>query len=102
MAAMGETAYLEQLSERAEVYRALEARYNDGRRKTLFRQAVNVLPRVDVRALLPARVAVAGAEVVMKARAARAAACIAKRAEQQGISLKTRKKPAQPSPTPEE
>ncbi len=102
MAAVGETAYLEQLSERAEVYRALEARYNDGRRKTLFRQAVNLLPLEDVRALLPALEAEVRADEDVKSRAARAAACIAKRAEQQGISLKTRKKPAQPSPTPEE
>ena len=102
MAAVGETAYLEQLSERAEVYRALEARYNDGRRKTLFRQAVNLLPLEDVRALLPALEAEVRADEDVKSRAARAAAFIAKRAEQQGISLKTRKKPAQPSPTPEE
>lgn len=98
---MGETAYLAQLCERAAVYRALEARYNDGRRKTLFRQAVNLLPFEDVRALLPDLEAGDCADEDVKSRAVRAAACIEARAAQRGISLKARKKPAQPSRAPE-
>ena len=91
---IGPEAYGREQAEKVRLLELLLARYNDGRRKTLYCLAVNLLRVEDIRAALaeletdPELVA-AG----VKEKAVHLAGRFQKLAEEQGILLKLRKKP---------
>ena len=91
--AMGQEAYLSQLAAREQILKTLLAHYNDGRRKTLFCNAANLLPLEalkEVLAQLPPPAP--NAQAPDKAEAALAASLLKARADALGISLKLQKK----------
>ena len=90
---MGYSAYRAELEEKMEILRKLLLQYNDGRRKTFFCTAVNLLELEDARAVMEQIEAGNGPEQGLKERVAAAADCFLKMADSRGISLKLRKKP---------
>ncbi len=92
MQAIGAKAFCAEVREKEAFLRVLLDGYNDGRRKSLFCTAVNLLP-LDavhcVRAALPA----SPETLPLKERGALAAFLLRQEAETLGISLKLRKKP---------
>ena len=95
---IGMAAYHAELNEKADLLRYLLENFNDGRRKTFFCLAVNLLECPEIRA------AIQKAETELlpgsseKERAALVVLCLAKAAEQNGIQLKLRKKDERPQP----
>lgn len=90
---MGIETYLAQQGEKAEVLRFLLENYNDGRKKSLFCTAVNLLEAEDLirlrtRLELETPVGLPGKE-----RAALAAMLLQREGERRNISLKLKKKP---------
>lgn len=90
---IGPEAYGAELDARVEMYHRLVESCDDGRRKTLFRQAASLLELADLRAVWAAISAEMQPIEPPKERAARAAAQIEALAEARGISLKMRRKP---------
>lgn len=90
---MGLEAYHAELAEKADVLLKLLQDYNDGRRKTLFCAAVNLLSLEDLRAVMAQLSQDADASRTLKEKAAQAAALLQAAADAQGVSLKLRKKP---------
>ena len=92
----GKLLFLEEeraeLEEKMEILRKLLLQYNDGRRKTFFCTAVNLLELEDARAVMEQIEAGTGPEQGLKERAAAAADCFRTMADSRGISLKLRKK----------
>lgn len=89
-AEIGSAAYAQEQREKAALLRELLEHYNDGRRKTLFCTAVNLLPLSDLRRLLADLPAEA---VERKDRAAAVAARLTAMGSARGIELKLRRKP---------
>lgn len=90
---IGLAAYREEQREKAGILELLLAHYNDGRRKTFFCQAVNLLPLPairDIMAQLEQSVQMDAWSV--KERSAYAVKLFQAFADQEGISLKLRKK----------
>lgn len=92
---MGLAAYRAELEEKMEILKQLLKDYNDGRRKTFFCTAVNLLGLADVRrAMEEIREAVEAEQAQgVKERAEIAVLCFKRLADSRGISLKLRKKP---------
>ena len=91
---LGLEAYLAQLGEKRAILDALLARFNDGRRKTLFNTAVYLLPLEDLQSVmadLNSRTELAGQSV--KERALAAVELVQQAADRRGVSLKLNKKP---------
>jgi len=86
----GIAAYRGELEEKMELLRFLLEHYNDGRRKSLFCLAVNLLDLPDVRDVTKRIQAQETAD--MPGKAAEAARLFRERAEQRGMELKLRKK----------
>lgn len=91
---LGLEDYLAQLEEKRAILDELLARYNDGRRKTLFNTAVYLLPLEDLRAVIAAL----GSRPeltrrLIKERALAAVGLLQEAADRRGISLKLNKKP---------
>lgn len=86
----GASAYHAEQDERAALLARLLQGYNDGRRKTLFCQAANLLELEDLRGVMAALPHAHAGDV--KDRAAAAARLIAQAAESRGVCLKLRKK----------
>lgn len=78
-------------AERREILEFLLANCNDGRRKTLFYLAANLLTLESLREIR--REAEAMADLSLKERGTRAAALLQASAEREGVFLKLRKKP---------
>lgn len=96
--AEGLPAFRAELDEKAAILRELLARFNDGRRKTFFCVAVNLLPLSDVRRVmerLAAEEAASGGPRDLKARAGLAADLFRQAASDGGIDLKLHRKPRQ-------
>ncbi len=90
---MGLEAYLAQLEEKRAILDALLARYNDGRRKTLFHTAVYLLPLEDLRSVMAALSSRPElADQTIKERALAAVELLQEAADRQKISLKLNKK----------
>ncbi|MFQ8639811.1 MAG: DUF3795 domain-containing protein [Acutalibacteraceae bacterium] len=89
-AEIGPAAYAQEQREKAALLRELLENYNDGRRKSLFCTAVNLLPLDDLRRLLADLPAEA---IERKDRAAAAAARLTAMGSARGIELKLRRKP---------
>ncbi len=90
----GLTAYHAEQTEKADILRRLLAGYNDGRKKTLFCLAVNLLELPALRAAMmcvEAETAVGG--MSDKQKAAVAAQRLQAAAAAQGVTLKLRQKP---------
>lgn len=91
---LGLEVYLAQLGEKRAILDALLARFNDGRRKTLFNTAVYLLPLEDLQSVmadLNSRTELAGQSV--KERALAAVELVQQAADRRGVSLKLNKKP---------
>lgn len=88
----GAAAYRAILDEKVEHLKYLLAHYNDGRRKSFFCTAVNLLELEDVRELTE-RLKGEPEEPDPKRRAAEAVKRFQDRADERGISLKLKKKP---------
>ena len=90
---LGLEAYLAQLGEKRAILDSLLARFNDGRRKTLFNTAVYLLPLEDLQSVmadLNSRTELAGQSV--KERALAAVELVQQAADRLCISLKLNKK----------
>lgn len=79
-------------AERREILEFLLANCNDGRRKTLFYLAANLLTLESLREIR--READAMADLALKERGTRTAALLQASAEREGVFLKLQKKPA--------
>ncbi len=94
----GMEAYRQELEKKVSLLQELLAQYNDGRRKSFFCLAVNLLPLADVQAVmkqLAADLPPGGKPddaVARKKKAAQAVALFQARAEQRGIPLVLNKK----------
>lgn len=82
-----------QQKEKIEILQKLLSEYNDGRRKTLYLLAVNLLEIEDLRHVI--KILSEESFEGMKEKAVRAAALLQETAMQRGIELKLRKKPKQ-------
>ncbi|WP_295581004.1 DUF3795 domain-containing protein [uncultured Oscillibacter sp.] len=87
---MGPEAYGAEQRERRAMLDRLLAEHNDGRRKTLFALAANLLELEALRSVMETLEQVG--EAPLEERAARAAALLGEAAERQGVVLKLRKK----------
>ena len=99
--AEGLPAFRAELDEKTAILRELLARYNDGRRKTLFCVAVNLLPLSEVRRVmerLAAEEASPGGPGDPKARAELAAGLFRQAASEGGIELMLHKNPRRKYP----
>lgn len=89
---MGVKAYQAEQSEKAAILNELLVNYNDGRKKTLFCLAVNLLELDDLRKVME-QIKEDEESLSIKEKAARMAGLLQEAAAQKGISLKLRKKP---------
>lgn len=88
----GVEAYRAEQRERCELLGTLLERYNDGRRKTLFSLAANLLEPEDLREILE-RLAEEASDLPIGERAGRAAALCKEAAARRGVDLRLRKPP---------
>lgn len=88
----GVEAYQAEQRERCELLGVLLERCNDGRRKTLFSLAANLLELEDLREILE-RLAGEASGLPIKERAGRAAALCKEAAARRGVELRLRKPP---------
>ena len=89
---MGLEAYIVELNEKIDILEHLLKNYDDGRRKSFFCLAVNLLDLKEIKPVMEQLAAETGAETPLKTKAANAVRLFEKAAEQQGILLKLRKK----------
>lgn len=89
--AMGIDSYMAMLDEKVGILRFLLANYNDGRRKSFFCTAVNLLDLADVKEVM-AQIRQGAQPDDLKAKAARAAALFQAKADERHVSLKLNKK----------
>lgn len=90
--ALGVIGYMHELNEKVELLEQFIANYDDGRRKSLFCLAVNLLGIEEVRRVLERLTFELGPDMPIKEKAAMAAALFNETAENQGVILKLRKK----------
>ncbi|MEQ2439371.1 DUF3795 domain-containing protein [Solibaculum intestinale] len=88
---IGWQAYQAEQEEKAEILHELLEQYNDGRRKTFYGVAVNLLELADLRDIR--RRLRETASLPLKEKAAQAAALLQETAEKRRVVLKLRKKP---------
>ena len=85
-------AYQAELDEKVEIINALQERYNDGRRKTFYCQAVNLLESNDVVAVMERIRATINPTDSLKERATIAVMLFQKMADKRDITLKLHRK----------
>ena len=90
--AVGPQAYRAEQEEKVEILYELLERYNDGRRKTFYCVAVNLLELEDLKAIQNHLREIG--TMPLKERAARAAALLQETAQKRQVTLKLRKKPS--------
>ena len=88
---MGMDAYAAELNEKVAMLETLLASYDDGRRKSFFCLAVNLLELTDVQTVMEAISASVSPEFAAKERAKVAAGRFEAMADERGIVLKLRK-----------
>lgn len=93
MKKIGVKAYQEEQGEKATILNELLENYNDGRKKTLFCLAVNLLELDDLRKVM-GQIKEDEECLSIKEKAARMAGLLQEVAAQKRISLKLRKRPA--------
>ncbi len=90
---IGVKAYQEEQREKAAILKELLENYNDGRKKTFFCLAVNLLELNDLRKVM-GQIKEDAPELSVKEKAARMAGLFQEAAAQKGISIKLRKRSA--------
>lgn len=90
---LGEEAYQSILNEKIVILQHLLLHYNDGRKKTFFCTAVNLLELEDVKEVLAKLSKQANDHAALKENAALAVSLFQEAADRHGVSLKLRKKP---------
>lgn len=95
--AMGLEAYQSMLDEKTAILEHLLTCYNDGRRKTFFCTAVNLLELCDIKAAMEQIDARTPQEAALQVRASIAVETFQSLAAQRGVSLKLRRKPRKKS-----
>lgn len=90
---IGPEAYQKEQARKCEILQTLLETCNDGRRKTLFAAAVNLLELEELNAVL-AQLSRGPADLPVKEKAVQAAELLQMAASRRGIDLKLRKKPA--------
>lgn len=93
---MGIDAFCQELERKREILEELLAGYNDGRKKTFYCTAVNLLPWEGLQAAMAELRSTAATFGTLSERAAAAERVFRERAAQQGISLSLRRKPKKP------
>lgn len=88
----GIDAYRQELNEKVGMLEQLLANYDDGRRKSLFCLAVNLLETEDIKHVLEQLTSEAQSDAPLKEKAASAVCLLQAMAEQRKITLKLRKK----------
>lgn len=88
----GIRAYRAELNEKTRLLEALLAGYDDGRRKSFFCAAVNLLELEDVRQVMARLAEEAEADTPLKERAEAAVGLLKAMADERGIALQLRKK----------
>ncbi len=92
---IGTEAYQAELKEKARILHILLEQYNDGKKKSFFCLAVNLLELEDLQAALEQMETKRGTETLpMKEKALGMTKLLRQAAEERGISLKLRKKPS--------
>ena len=89
---IGLPAYWAEQEEKVEILHELLERYNDGRRKTFYGVAVNLLELADLRDVR--RWLRETASLPLKERAARAVVLLQEAADKRQVMLRLRKKPS--------
>lgn len=89
--ALGMDAYRRELDEKIEILEHLLQSYNDGRRKSLFCLAVNLLAIEDLKQVVNQLALEVKADMTLKEKAALGASLLQAMAEKQNIVLKLRK-----------
>ncbi|MDR3086256.1 MAG: DUF3795 domain-containing protein [Christensenellaceae bacterium] len=89
---IGIESYNGEQREKVEILRELLENFNDGRRKTFYCAAVNLLDLESIRLAIAQITASISAETTPKERAAVAVRLLQRQADNRGISLKLRKK----------
>ena len=89
--AMGLGAYMEEQEKKRAILEALLGGYDDGRRKSFFCLAVNLLPLAELESILQGLLALSDARS-LKEKAAFAENALQTAADARGISLRLRKK----------
>ena len=87
---IGAAAYLGELGEKMDIFQYLLHTCNDGRRKSLFALAANLLPLEDLRRV---RSDLTALDAPLSLRAREAARLLDEAARARGIALRLRKKP---------
>ena len=87
-----ERYYMEQM-EKARQLETLLENYNDGRKKTLFCQAVNLLSLQDIKDVMKALALEEEEGMSVKEKAKQAEGFLREKAGEQGIELKLHRKP---------
>lgn len=87
----------EALDAKEAILRSLLEGYNDGRRKTFFCLAVNLLSREDAEAAMEQIEKRALPSMTMKEKARIAVSCFEELGDRRGIALRLNKKPKEPS-----
>ena len=90
---MGLEAYLAELAEKADILLNLLRDYNDGRRKTLYCAAANLLSLDGLRTVMAQLSQGVNENRPLKDKATQAAALLQTAADAEGVSLKLKKKP---------
>jgi len=88
---VGMNAYIEEQKERIEILSELLNGYNDGRRKSFFCLAVNLLELQDIKDAMEKINTAVATETPLKEKAKAAVAAFMQIAAQKGVSLKKRK-----------
>jgi hypothetical protein len=88
---IGPAAYETELNEKVTILETLLKNYNDGRRKSFFCLAVNLLPLEDIRAAMAKLVANTTPDATEKEKAAAAVDIFQRAADEMGILLKLRR-----------
>lgn len=89
----GIDAYQAELDEKMSILQELLAGYNDGRRKSFFCTAVNLLELQDIREVMRQIISETSPDMPVSEKALLAVRHFQAKADQRGISLKLRKKP---------
>ena len=90
---MGLEAYLAELAEKTDILLNLLRDYNDGRRKTLYCAAANLLSLDGLRTVMAQLSQGVNENRPLKDKATQAAALLQTAADAEGVSLKLKKKP---------
>lgn len=89
---IGIEAYRSDLDEKVAILRCLLTEYNDGRRKSFYCQAVNLLALRDLREIMERIAAETAPEATAKEKAVQAVVLLQERADSDGIDLTLLKK----------